>query len=51
MAIVAAFDLETQQSDAINLFANSEIDKPIYGKLPNGWIDLTDTDLVLLLLF
>ena len=37
MAIVATFDLETRQYDAINAFANSPIDEPIYCKPPEGW--------------
>lgn len=47
MAIVAAFNLDTRQYDAINAFANSEIDEPTYCKPPKGW---TGSDLILLLL-
>ena len=46
MAIVAAFDLETRQWDAVNAFANSDIDEPTYIKSPEGW----KGDKVLLLL-
>lgn len=37
MAVVTAFDLETRQYDAVNAFANSEIDEPTYCKPPEGW--------------
>lgn len=37
MALVATFDLETRQYDAINAFANSSIDEPTYRKLPEEW--------------
>ena len=37
MAIVAAFDLETRQYDAINAFVNSKIDEPTYCIPPEGW--------------
>ena len=37
MAILAAFDLETRQYDAVNAFANSPIDEPTYCRLPEGW--------------
>lgn len=37
MAIVAAFGLETRQYDAVNAFANSEIDEPTYCRPPQGW--------------
>lgn len=47
MAIVTAFDLETRQYNAVNAFANSDIDEPTYCKPPDGW---TGSDLVLLLL-
>ena len=47
MALVAAFDLETRQYDAVNAFANSPIDEPTYCKLPEGW---TGSDMILLLL-
>lgn len=47
MALVAAFDLETRQYDAVNAFANSPIDEPIYCKVPDGW---TESNLILLLL-
>lgn len=47
MAIVAAFDWETSQYDAVNAFANSEIDEPTYCKVPDGW---TGSDQILLLL-
>lgn len=38
MAIVAAFDLETRQYDAINAFANSPIDEITYCRPPDGWV-------------
>lgn len=47
MALVAAFDLESRQYDAVNAFANSPIDEPIYCKPPAGW---TGSELILLLL-
>ncbi|SLM34980.1 Reverse transcriptase, RNA-dependent DNA polymerase [Lasallia pustulata] len=47
MAIVAAFDLETRQLDAVNALANSPIDEPTYCKLPAGWEG--DQSLLLLL--
>lgn len=47
MAIITAFDWETRQYDAVNAFANSEIDEPTYCKPPTGW---TGSDLILLLL-
>ncbi|SLM36577.1 Ribonuclease H-like domain [Lasallia pustulata] len=47
MVIVAAFDLETRQFDAVNAFANSPIDEPTYCKLPAGWEG--DQSLLLLL--
>ena len=37
LAIVAAFDLETRQYDAVNAFANSPIDEPTYCLPPEGW--------------
>jgi hypothetical protein len=37
MAIVAIFDLETEQLDAINAFINSLIDKLVYIKFPPGF--------------
>ena len=46
MALVAAYDLETRQYDAVNAFANSPIDEAIYCKPPDGWAGLN----VLLLL-
>ena len=47
MAIMAAYDWETRQYDAVNAFANSEIDKPTYFKPPDRW---TISDKILLLL-
>lgn len=47
MAIVAAFNLSTRQYDAVNAFANSDIDEPVYCKPPDGW---TGPDVLLLLL-
>lgn len=37
MAIVTAFNLDTRQYDAVNAFANSDIDEPTYCKPPDGW--------------
>ena len=37
MAIVIVFDLDTRQYDAVNAFANSDIDEPIYIIPPLGW--------------
>ena len=36
-AIIAAFDLKTRQYDAVNAFANSQIDEPTYCYLPEGF--------------
>ena len=47
LAIVAAFDLETRQYDAVNAFANSPIDEPTYCNPPDGW---TGSKSILLLL-
>lgn len=47
MALVAAFDLETRQYDAVNAFVNSPIDEPTYCKPPDGW---TGPNPILLLL-
>ena len=35
-AIVASFDLETRQLDAVSAFTNSPLDEPIYIKAPEG---------------
>lgn len=48
MAIVAAFDLEPRQYDAVNDFANSPIDEPTYYKSSVGWTG-SESLLVLLL--
>lgn len=48
MAIVAAFDLEPRQYDAVNNFANSPLDEPTYCKSPVGWIG-SESILLLLL--
>ena len=50
MAIVAAFDLETRQYDAVNAFANSSIDEATYCKPPEGWSAGSDSNILLLLL-
>lgn len=47
MAIVTAFNMNTRQYDAVNAFANSEIDEPTYCKPPDGWKG--DNELLLLL--
>ena len=38
MAIVAIFNLEYQQGNAINAFANSVINKVVYVKYPDGFL-------------
>jgi len=38
MAIVAVFDLDCWQGDAVNAFANSEIDKVMYIKCLDGFL-------------
>ena len=51
MAIIAAFDLETRQYDAINAFINSKINKEIYVNYPEGIINqLSNSDHCLLFL-
>ena len=37
MAIVAAFDLEIKQYDAVNAFANARLPKPLYFLCPEGY--------------
>ena len=37
MAVVATFNLETRQFDAVNAFANSSIDESIYCKPSEEW--------------
>ena len=37
MALVAAFDLETDQLDAINAFLNSPLDEEVYVRIPDGF--------------
>lgn len=37
MAFVAAFDLKTQQLNAVNAFLNAKNDEPIYCFLPDGY--------------
>ena len=37
MTIIIAFNLKTRQYDAVNVFANSEIDEPTYIKSPEEW--------------
>ena len=37
MALVAAFDMETRQYDAVNAFANSPLDETTYCRPPWGW--------------
>ena len=48
MGIVAAYNLETRQYDAVNAFANSPIDETVYCKPPKGWP--RDPQIILLLL-
>lgn len=47
MALVAIFNLETQQYDMVNAFSNTLIDKLTYCKTLDEWIGL---DLILPLL-
>jgi hypothetical protein len=44
MAITAAFDLETRQYDAVNAFANSPIDEPVFCHVPEGWKQKTESE-------
>jgi hypothetical protein len=37
MAIVAAWDLETRQFDAVNAFVNNDIDETIHVHFPDGY--------------
>ncbi len=37
IAIVITFDFNTRQYDAINAFANPDIDEPTYCKPPDEW--------------
>ncbi|KAJ5666536.1 uncharacterized protein N7477_008984 [Penicillium maclennaniae] len=37
LAIIAAFDLETIQLDAVNAFLNSKLDDPVYVAFPQGY--------------
>ena len=48
MALVAAFDLETQQYDVVNAFVNSELETPIACHYPEGFLpnDCTQTLLI-----
>lgn len=48
MAIVTAFGLSTRQYDAVNAFANSDIDEPTYCKPPDGWKGTRNVLLLLL---
>lgn len=51
IALIAAYDLETRQFDAVNAFANSPIDEITYCKPPEGWkVASGDEPNVLLLL-
>ena len=47
MAIVAAYNLETRQYDAVNAFANSPIDEAVYCRPPEGWPGNADVFLLL----
>ena len=47
MALIAHFDLETRQYDAVNAFANSTINEPTFCKVPPGWIGKTNILLLL----
>ena len=48
MEIVAAYNLETRQYDAVNAFANSSIDETVYCKSFEGWF--RDPQIIFLLL-
>ena len=48
--LLAAFDLETRQYDAVNAFANSPIGEPTYCQLPEGWPRSEKVNILLLLL-
>lgn len=48
MAITTAFELDTRQYDAVNAFANPDINEPTYCKPPDGWKG--DSSVLLLLL-
>jgi hypothetical protein len=37
MALVAAFNLDTDQKDAINAYLNSLLNTPIYTRMPDGF--------------
>jgi hypothetical protein len=37
MALVAAFDLDTDQKDAVNAFLNALLDTPVYTRTPDGF--------------
>ena len=37
MALVAAFDLETRQYDAVNAFANAQLPEPVYYECLEGY--------------
>jgi hypothetical protein len=50
MTIVNAFDLETRQYDAINVFANSLIDKSVYCRSSKGWHESSSESFNVLLL-
>ena len=47
MVITAAFDLGTHQYNVVNAFANLEINKPTFCKIPLRWIDTLDIFLCL----
>ena len=49
IALIAVWDWETRQWDAVNAFANSNIDEPTYIKPPDGLEDPKDDILFLLL--
>ncbi|OQE49847.1 hypothetical protein PENNAL_c0534G08755 [Penicillium nalgiovense] len=38
-ALVASFDLETMQLDAVNAFLNSNLDEEVYTQMPEGFTD------------
>ncbi len=38
MAIMAVFDLEAHQYDAVNVFTNSLLDEVVYCSCPEGYI-------------
>jgi hypothetical protein len=51
MAIVAAFDLETRQYDAVNAFVNAKLKNPVYCKAPPGFEKLNHILMLMMALY